>query len=173
MQNSLYKAEESRDVELLGAFTDRRVAAFRLILAAVALIVIHLDPADEHFFRLTRYALVAYTMYSLLIYVVARRRINLSDKLFRALTWADVACYSLLVLSSRGAIGLFFFFYLFAIVIASSRGGTQLGLSVTFVSTVLCIIANTESSRNQILRPAAILALGSILAYWGGAELVL
>ena len=81
---------------------------------------------------------------------------------------------------SSGTSSVFYFFYMFEIIVACSRGGRKLGLAVTVVSSLLCVgvglIAPTsgEFELNRfLLRPLAIIALGYMLAYWGGTELAL
>ena len=73
---------------------------------------------------------------------------------------------------------LFFFFYLFSIIVASSRGGYTFGLMVTATSAALFlsmyIAAPPEDFVPRVaIRPLAIVGLGYILSYWGGAEMAL
>jgi hypothetical protein len=94
--------------------------------------------------------------------------------------WTDVLWYSALMTLSNGTNAVFFFFFLFAIIAGSSRGGTQLGFTLTAVSALvfftinLLLIESLELTPGRLgLRTVYMVALGYILAYWGGAEATL
>ena len=163
-----------------GALTDRTLAAVRFILAAGGSVMIYVATEPERFVRATYYSLLAYTTYSLVLYLIARRHGNFSPRTVQILLWTDVACYTVLTSLNAGTNNLFSFFYLFAIIVASSRCGTKVGLWVTFASAVLFIavglsvMTRTPAEMNRfLLRRSAMVAIGYILAYWGGAELAL
>jgi len=166
---------------LLGALTDRRLAALRLVMAVAATLILYFIANEPRRYpNLTYYALLAYVAYSVALYVGSRRWINFSEPVAHRLVWVDLAWYTVLTALSNGSDSLFFFFFLFAIIVASSKGGIPFGLLVTVVSAALCILvsrlvpsAGPFDVARFAMRPLAIVGLGYILAYWGGAEIAL
>jgi len=169
------------EVALLGGITDRRLGALRLILSAAALLIIYIDPTEpDRYVPATYSSIVAYTFFSLLVYLAARQRTNFPNHILKLLIWFDIACFTALISMSSGTSSVFYFFYMFEIIVACSRGGRKLGLAVTATSSVLCVavgllVHTTEvfELNRFLLRPLAIIALGYTLAYWGGTELAL
>ena len=167
-------------ITILGAVTDRLLSALRLTLAVASLIIIYALPAElDSYVDLTYYSLLAYAIYSFAIYVSARHRINFSQTSLRLLVAVDLVWYTALTSISSGTNGLFFF-YLFAVIVASSRGGPLFGFVVTVVSATLSIVVGWLAAppgpfdqTRFVIRPLAIAGLGYILAFWGGAELAL
>jgi signal transduction histidine kinase len=165
----------------LGALTDRRLAALRLIMAIAATLISYVVPPEPYRYpRLTYYSLLAYVAYSFVLYAVSRRRIDFSDPAAHLLVWADLSWYTLLTALSNGTSSIFFFFYVFAIIVASSKAGATFGFVVTIVSAALSVLvsylaptAGDVDVSRFAMRPLAIVGLGYILAYWGGAELAL
>jgi signal transduction histidine kinase len=174
------RAEIDDPITMLGAVTDRRLSALRLKLAVAALLIIYLIPSEPgNPVRLTLYCLAAYTIYSVALFLVARRTVNFSPPVMRSLVVADLVWYTVLTSISSGNHGLYFF-YLFAVIVASSRGGAVFGFLITVLSCFLCItvgwLAAPPGPFDQtrfVMRPLAVLGLGYILSYWGGAELAL
>lgn len=168
-------------IALLDTVTDRHLSALRLVLAAGGVLIIYLVslPQDSPS-PLTYTSLLAYVAYSLVVYLMSRRRGNFSGPVLQGLVWADVAWYTLLTSLSHGTNSLYFFYYLFAIVVASSRVGFRFAALVTAVSAGVYVMSGfvavppgTYDMVRLTTRPLAILGLGLILAYWGGAESVL
>jgi len=164
-----------------GAITDRTLAGLRLLLSMSAFLIILIDPTEPSRFQaLTHTALVGYILYSLAIYLLARHHTNFRWTTMQYVIWADVVWYSALMTLGTGTNAVFFFFFLFAIIAGSSRGGTQLGFTLTAVSAVvfftvnLMLIADLDLTLGRLgLRTIYMAALGYILAYWGGAEATL
>ena len=164
-----------------GAITDRTLAGLRLLLSISAFLIILIDPTEPSRFRsLTHTALVGYILYSLTIYLFSRRYSNFRWQTMQYVIWADVVWYSALMTLGTGTNAVFFFFFLFAIIAGSSRGGTKLGFrltaacAVTFLAISLTLIDELQLSIGRlILRTVYLAALGYILAYWGGAEATL
>jgi signal transduction histidine kinase len=170
----------TKDTSLLGALTDRRLAALRLSLAVAATVILYvLPPEPERYPLLTYYSLLGYVFYSLILYAASRGRINFSERVANGLVWADLAWFAALTALSNGTNSFFFFFYLFAIIVASSKGGVSFGLVVTAVSAALCVLVGQFVPVGEFdvarfaMRPLSIVGLGYILAYWGGAEIAL
>jgi signal transduction histidine kinase len=176
----MHQSEIEDPITILGAVTDRLLSALRLTLAVASLIIIYAIPAGlDRNVTLTYIALFGYAVYSMVIYLSLRRRTNFSHTTLRILVAVDLAWYTLLTSLSSGTNGLFFF-YLFAVIVASSRGGLEFGLLVTVVSACLSIgvglLAAPPGPFDQtrfVIRPLAIAGLGYVLAFWGGAELAL
>src|SRR4051812_9889722 len=130
-------SEQKRDggiqdeIILLGGITDLKIASLRLILATAALAIIVIDPTEpDRYAAATYLSLIAFTIYSLLIHLRARPWINFPDHIVRRLIWIDIAWSTILVSLSSGTSSVFYFFYMFEIIVASSRGGRKLGLAV-------------------------------------------
>jgi len=176
-----YLLDAPREKTGFGAITDRTLAGLRLLLSISAFLIILIDPTEPSRFQsLTHASLVGYILYSFAIYLLARHQTNFSWKTMQYVIWADVLWYSALMTLGTGTNAVFFFFFLFAIIAGSSRGGTQLGFTLTAVSAVvfftinLMLIVDLELTLARLaLRTVYMAALGYILAYWGGAEATL
>jgi signal transduction histidine kinase len=156
---------------------DARIVAFmRCVLALSGLAIIYIDPTEPaRFVELTYTSLSAYSVWSLFQLVAAHRGS------VRQSPWIDVACATYLVALTQGTSSIFFFLFLFAILVASFSGGYRQGLRVAIASTALFTVVGTlfapdgadfELNRSMI-RPVYLLALGWMMAVWGGRELVL
>ena len=166
-----------RKQEVLGAISDRQIAGLRLFLSLIALIAIYIDPSDPDYFVSLAYdALVLYTLYSVGIYYVATRVETFTRRDNFLLVWSDLFLYSLLISLSSGTNSVFFWFYFFAILVACSRLGPRMGLTVTFAATAIFFsqayfAKPSEVEWNRLLlRPATLIALGYVLTFWSGAE---
>jgi signal transduction histidine kinase len=154
------------------------ISLMRFILALSALIIIYIDPSEpDRFVAVTYAALIVYTAYSAVLFLLSRRRYNALP--VRIAHWIDIGCYLILVALSSGTNSIFFFFFFFAILIASFRWGFKAGLQATIVSTLLFTpIAYVSSPAGKefelnrfLLRPVYMLVLGYMMAYWGGSEI--
>ena len=147
----------------------------RLVLASSAMFIVMLDPAGP---RATYIALVLYTVYSFVIYVLSIRRSALLPQ--RILHWLDLLWYMPLIAVTGGSNSMFFFFLFFSILVASFGWGCIEGVRVTLVSAslftivgVLTLTENTLELNRFLLRPTSLLALGYMIAHWGGFEVKL
>jgi signal transduction histidine kinase len=181
MDNRVAADTVENEIVLMGGITDRKLGLLRLILATVALLIIFIDPTEpDRYVMLTYFSLVGIAIYSLFVYIASIRNTNFSAKVLTCLIWVDIAWATAMISMSSGTSSVFYFFYMFEIIVACSRGGRKLGLAVTIVSSLLCVtvglltptLAVFELNR-FLLRPLAILALGYTLTYWGGTELAL
>jgi len=169
---------KSNHVEILGAVTDRQISGLRLFLSFAALVATSFEPVEtEAFFQLTYSALTIYTVYSALVYYLARSVETFSPVTNAIAISLDVVAYSVLVSMSSGTNSIFFFFYFFVIVAACSRLGAEAGISITFVSTLLYISLayystpqGTQEWNRIALRPLSLVTLGYVLTYWARAE---
>lgn len=157
---------------------DSLIGLMRLILALSGLIIIFIDPSEpDHFVEVTYAALILYTLYSAVTYLLSLR----GRRLFpvRFMPWIDVGCFSVIVALSSGTGSIFFFFFFFAIMVASFRGGFSSGLRVTIASTLLFTTIGLATLSQEhdfrlnrfMLRPIYLLVLGYMMAYWGGREM--
>src|SRR6188768_2185245 len=138
-----YLLDAPREKTGFGAITDRTLAGLRLLLSISAFLIILIDPTEPSRFQsLTHASLVGYILYSFAIYLLARHQTNFSWKTMQYVIWADVLWYSALMTLGTGTNAVFFFFFLFAIIAGSSRGGTRLGLMLTVVCTSIFLVLN-------------------------------
>lgn len=158
------------------------MAAMRLVLAAAGLLVIYIHPAEpDRFVALTYAELTLYTLYSALLYLLAWRGSSLGAWISTWAHWADLGWYTLLVSLSSGTNSIFFFGFIFAILVASFRGGYVEGLRVTIASAALFTVVGYLFTPREgdfdlnryLLRPVFLLVLGYMMAYWGGFEMTL
>jgi signal transduction histidine kinase len=156
------------------------ICLVRLVLAASALLVIYIDPSEPNrLVGVTYAALVLYVLYSAALYAAAVRAGR--QPFARRAHWIDVGCYLALVSLSSGTSSIFFFFFFFPVLIASFGRGFAPGLRVAVASALLFTAVGyaatprgTAFELNRfLLRPVYLLALGYMMAYWGGAEIQL
>jgi signal transduction histidine kinase len=174
----LDQVQRTNQVEILGAVTDRQIAGLRLFLSFAALIATSFEAAGtDRFFQLTYSALTIYTVYSGLVYCLARWMETLSPLTNAIAISVDVLSYSVLISMSSGTNSIFFFFYFFVIVATCSRLGPEAGMSITLVSTLLFVSLAYFSTPREIqewnrlaLRPLSLVTLGYVLTYWARAE---
>ena len=157
---------------------DRMVCLMRLVLALSALAVIYIDPAEpDRFVAATYAALALYILYSAALYLLPS--LYKSPARERIVSWVDLGCFLILVSLSSGTSSIFFFFFFFLILVASFRQGFEAGLGVAVVSALSFTIVGYVTAPPQpqfewnrfLLRPIYLLALGYMMAYWGGSEI--
>lgn len=156
------------------------IAAMRLVLASVALLVVYIDPSQpDRLVALTYSLLIAYTIYSCVIYLLTL--FSAQSLPLQLLNWFDLAWYLVLLALSSGTNSIFFLFLFFAILVASFCGGFVSGLRMTITSAVLFAVVGYLSAPPEpefelnrfLLRPVYLLVLGYMIAHWGGAEVTL
>jgi signal transduction histidine kinase len=156
--------------------------AMRLVLAASALLIIYIDPSQPDRYVTTTYATLAlYTLYSVILYILALVRVQLNDSVQLWSHWADLGWYLVLIALSSGTDSIFFMFLFFSVMIVSFRWGFRLGLWTAAVSSILFIIIGYEMAPPEpafelnrfLLRPVYLLVLGYMIAYRGGYQIKL
>src|SRR4029079_14685677 len=128
------------------------------------------------FFGPTLVALAAYGLYSILIWGLAVRHTRTLP--ITILHWLDVGWYLAMIALSGGTNSVFFFFFSFAILVASFGWGFHEGMRVTIVSAVLFTVVGYAAAaapfnlqlNRFLLRPIELMVLGYLIAYWGGAQ---
>lgn len=158
----------------------RMLGLMRCVLAFSALLIILIDPSEpQRLVGLTYTSLAVYCLYSTIIAFIAYRAGWPAPG--RAAHWVDVFFYTFLVALTEGTNSIFFHFYLFAVLVASHSRGFREGMLVTTASVLLFttvgMIAAPSGSEFELnralIRPVYLFALGYMIAYWGGYEMLL
>src|SRR5687768_7443402 len=102
------------------------ISTMRLVLAAAGLFVIMLDTTRPTAMYV---ALVLYTAYSFVIYVLSIRRSALLPQ--RILHWLDLLLYMPLIAVTGSSNSMFFFFLFFSILVAAFGWGFIEGVRMT------------------------------------------
>ncbi len=161
----------------IGSTDDIMIAAIRLMLAVLALLVILVDPdvvAQHSAFPLT--ILSGYLVYSACVYLLMRQGRGWS--LAASAYWVDVAWYAVLIACSKGSYSIFFPFFFFAMLTAAFRWGFTTGWRVTIASAFLftgiglgIALSSSEMPLSRLLlRLVCLIGLGYMIAHWGGSE---
>jgi signal transduction histidine kinase len=150
------------------------ISTMRLVLASAGLFVVMLDTTRPTAMYV---ALVLYTVYAFVIYILSIRRSALLPQ--RILHWLDLLLYMPLIGVTGGSNSMFFFFLFFSILVASFGWGFIEGVRMTLAAASLFTIVGVFTAENTIelsrflLRPTSLLALGYMIAHWGGFEVKL
>jgi signal transduction histidine kinase len=153
------------------------VFIMRLVLALTAVLTLSVAPGDlgnDHGQRslLSWGIFGGYLLHSLTLLLAARRYRN---PFFhgKAVYWLDLVWYALMVYCTGGGKSFFFPFFFFVILTASFQWGFDEGARITLGATAALTLSTwlTETDINAghlLLRTAFVLALGYMIAYWGG-----
>lgn len=156
------------------------VAVIRFVLAASALLIIFLNPAEPDRYVFETYTtLILYALNSLAILLFIKYGFRHFEPVLKYLHWMDVAWYLLLVALSSGTSSLFFFFFFFVVLYVSFIYGYSEGLRVAVFSALSFTLVGYISSPPSpdfeldrfLLRPLYLIILGYMMAYWGGYEI--
>lgn len=154
------------------------ISKMRCILAFATLLVVYIDPAEpQRFVEITYGILIAYTIYSAVLFLLARHKESLVPVGYAH--WIDIFWYLVLIGLSAGSNSIFFFLFFLSILIGSFRYGYLEGLRVTTFSVVMFIIVGYSTSpggeafelNRFLLRPVYLSVLGYMIAFWGGREI--
>ncbi|WP_165403471.1 MULTISPECIES: sensor histidine kinase [unclassified Duganella] len=153
------------------------VFVMRLVLALTAILTLFVAPGDlgnRHGQLSVLNAIIfgGYLLHSLTLLLAARRHRNPFWH-GKAVYWIDLGWYALMVYCTGGGNSFFFPFFFFVILTASFQWGFDEGARITLGATVALTLATwlANSSINHghlLLRTAFVLALGYMIAYWGG-----
>jgi signal transduction histidine kinase len=177
LPQQLIKKDRALELPLAKRWIDlRKISAMRVLLAFSALLVTYIDPSEpDRFVGPTYLALVAYGIYSIVIWALAVRHSRTLP--VTILHWLDVAWYLPLIALSGGTNSIFFFFFFFAILVASFGWGFYAGMRVTIVCAFLFTVVGYPTAaapgfqlNRLLLRPIELLVLGYLIAYWGGVQ---
>lgn len=154
-------------------------AAMRFILAFAALAIIYIDPTEPSSREAVTYgALALYCGYAASVLVMALKSAWTPDQ--RLLCALDVLFASLLVLWTQGTNSILFYVFLFPILVVSFSHGYRDGLFFTIASVVAFFLAGSLADppivafelNLALIRPVYLLALGYMIAKWGGREIL-
>lgn len=146
----------------------------RLVLSTTTLLTVVIDPESiGGLAGFTLPVLCGYTLYSALLYLCSQMERPWIP--LRNVHWLDVLWYGLIVFFTGYGNSPFFLFFFFAILTAAFRWGFDEGaritLSAAFLFLMTALVANTEAEISKLLlRTTFLLALGYMIAYWGGSE---
>ena len=117
---------------------ERAVAWLRVAFAALAVVVIQLNPERvARFPALSSFSLISFFFYSLAVLHLARRDKLMSSPIGILTNSLDVVWIALIVFSTGGTRTPFFFYYSFPVITASIRWGLKGSLPVAFVGVAL------------------------------------
>jgi signal transduction histidine kinase len=148
------------------------VFGMRMLLAVSALLTLYTGPGDMVADgRWTWLIFFAYAVHSLVLLAVASARAGFWHGI--AVYWVDIGWYGLMVYATGGAPSPFFSFFFFAILATSFRrgfdDGARLALGSVLVVTIAVLCAQGLASiQLLLLRATFVLALGYMIAWWGG-----
>jgi len=148
------------------------VFGMRLLLAISAVLTLHIGTDSVRLAGEWSWLIfVFYVLHSLTLLVVARSRAGFWHG--PVIYWVDIGWYGLMVYASGGAPTPFFSFFFFAILAASFRHGFDAGSRLTLgavavVSVAVLATQGTSTLHLLLLRATFLLALGYMIAFWGG-----
>ena len=155
-------------------------AAMRFILSFAGLAIIYVDPTEPSSREVLTYgAFALYCVYAASVLVVVSQTSWTPDQ--RLLSALDVVFASLLVLWTHGTNSIFFYVFLFPILVVSFSHGYRDGLIFTIASVAAFLVAGSLADpaivkyelNLALIRPIYLLALGYMIAKWGGREILL
>jgi signal transduction histidine kinase len=155
---------------------ERAVAWLRVGFAAVAVLVIQLNPERvARFPALSLFSLSSFLLYSLIILYFTQRKPNASSRIGILTTSLDVVWIAVIVFSTGGTRTPFFFYYSFPVITASVRWGLKGSLPVALVGVALYgvvrITLAAEAMDSPIgidtllIRSMYLIVLGAIFGY--------
>ena len=149
------------------------VCRMRLLLSVSTLLTLFIDPdGADKLSGFTWLVFSGYTLHSGLLYLMSALEQALPQSM--RIHWLDVLWYTLIVFFTGGNGNLFFLFFFFAILTASFHWGFEEGARITLASAGLfaagSLLAASQAELSRLLlRTTFLLALGYMIAYWGGS----
>ena len=155
---------------------ERAVAWLRVVFAALAVLVIQLNPDRvARFPALSLFSLSSFLLYSLIILYFTQRKPNASSRIGILTTSLDVVWIAAIVFSTGGTRTPFFFYYSFPVITASMRWGLRGSLPVALVGVALYGVVRITLAAEAMDSPIGIdtllvrsmylLLLGAIFGY--------
>ena len=152
------------------------IFGMRLLLSVTALLTLIINPGKLGVpSQLAWLILCAYVLHSAVLFgFLYCRHPVVHSKL---ICWLDALWCGLIVFGTGGAESYFFPFFFFVILAASFQRGLDEGARVTLASCVLLVLASVASTQaltvsHLLLRTTFVMALGYMIAYWGGLGLL-
>ena len=136
---------------------ERLVAWLRVVFAALAILVVQLNPSRiARFPTLSLISLGLFFLYSLVVLYLARQRKTTSKNMGLATTVIDVAGIALIVFSTGGTPTPFFFYYSFPVLTASLRWGIKGSIPVAIAGVAICAVLRITLAAEAMDEPLGI-----------------
>lgn len=136
---------------------ERAVAWLRVAFAAVAVVVIQLNPERvARFPELSFVSLITFLVYSVALMYIAWRYKAVTPTIGIVTTSLDVVWIALIVFSTGGTRTPFFFYYSFPVITASIRWGLKGSLPVAFVGVALYGIVRLTLAGESMASPLGV-----------------
>ena len=136
---------------------ERAVAWLRVAFAAVAVVVIQLNPERAaRFPELSFISLGSFLVYGLTVLYLAWRQKTTSPSIGIVTTSLDVVWIALIVFSTGGSRTPFFFYYSFPVITASIRWGLKGSIPVALVGVTLYVVVRLSLAAETIGPPIGI-----------------
>jgi len=148
------------------------VFGMRVLLAISALLTLYIGPGGVVASSPWTWLVFAgYVVHSLTLLVIAGYRAGFWHG--PSVYWIDIVWYGLIIYATGGGTSPFFSFFLFAILASSFRHGFDTGAKLTLgavaiVTLSVVSVQGTQSFHILLLRATFLLALGYMIAFWGG-----
>ena len=135
----------------------RAVAWLRVAFAAIAVVVIQLNPERvTRFPELSFFSLLSFLFYSLAVLPLARRNMLISSPMGILTTSLDVVWIAVIVFSTGGTRTPFFFYYSFPVITASIRWGLKGSIPVALVGVSLYGVVRLSLAAESMESPIGI-----------------
>ncbi|KAB8065842.1 histidine kinase [Janthinobacterium violaceinigrum] len=150
------------------------IFGMRLLLAMAALLTLIVNPGNQAMSgQLAWTILPLYALYSGALLVLLHFHRGRGKRVY----WLDVLWCGLIVLCTGGGESYFFPLFFFVILASSFQRGLDEGTRMTLASCALLVLASVLSEQEPnlshlLLRTAFVMALGYMIAYWGGLSLL-
>lgn len=148
------------------------VFGMRLLLSLSTLLTLYIGPGGVVLPGHASWLIfAAYVVNSLVLLCIARVRAGFWHG--PVIYWVDIGWFGLMVSASGGSSSPFFPLFFFAILAASFRHGFEAGARLTLASAAVVTVAvlaaqGREAIHLLLLRATFVLALGYMIAFWGG-----
>ena len=136
---------------------EHAVAWLRVVFAAVAVVIIQLNPERvARFPELSFFSLASFFVYSLVVLYLARRNRLTSSPLGILTNSLDVVWIAVIVFSTGGTRTPFFFYYTFPVITASIRWGLKGSIPVALVGVFLYGVVRLSLAAESMASPIGI-----------------
>jgi len=152
------------------------ISGMRLLLSVTALLTLIINPGKLGVpNQLAWLILCSYVLHSAVLFVFLYFKHPVVHG--KVICWLDVLWCGMIVFATGGAESYFFPFFFFVILASSFQRGLDEGARITLASCVLLVLASVASTPELIishllLRTTFVMALGYMIAYWGGLGLL-
>src|SRR5437899_113592 len=178
LSQRLSRSEPFIPADLLDAPAERVVAQGRLVLCALSVWAIHLDPTEPARYATTAYGLlIAYFAFSAALVALTILRI-LGPATRLVIHFVDIAVVSILLFLTDGPTSPFFAFFTFILLAATMRWRARAVLITAVALALVLLTASFLEAANPIppepadyalnkavIRGAYLIVIGAMLAY--------